>query len=372
MIGVYVHIPFCAHKCIYCDFPSYSGAGQYADAYVDALCREIACYDGDSQADTVYFGGGTPSLLSAAQFARIFTQLQQTFSLAADAEITVEANPDSLTASWVRELAQIGVNRVSLGIQSFDDGVLRTLGRLHTAAEGRQAVQTVWEQGIENISIDLMYGLPGQTVPIMQRTLAEAAELPVCHASVYRLIVEEHTPLQAAVCRQRLHLPSDEETDAMEQAVHAAMKERGFHHYEVSAYAGAGKESRHNCKYWQYEPYAGFGVSAHSFDGQCRRANMANIPQYIRRAGRQSVTGEEVVIDRKRAVEDYCFLALRMRRGIDSQDFCRRFSCSLEDEFGPVLQQLLSQHLLERSPQGYRLTATGLAYGNYVFSRFIR
>ena len=373
MIGLYIHIPFCVHKCLYCDFPSYGGVRQYIPGYVQALCREIRAFSQKGlRADTVYIGGGTPSLLSVSQLSSIMDALQQTFSLAADAEITLEANPDSMDASYAAAIASLGVNRVSLGVQSFDDRMLCFLGRVHTAAAARRAVEDVWHGGIDNISIDLMYGLPHQTQAMVQRDLKILSSLPVCHASIYSLIVEEHTPLQAQLQHHDLSLPADEEVEAMARDIHRTMRKWGYEHYEISSYARQGKRSRHNCKYWQYVPYIGFGVSAHSFYQGTRWANIANIPMYIRRAGQGSVTAERVPIDDKRAKEDYCFLALRMHDGISYAAFANEFGTTVETEFGSVLSRLFQQKLLEKTAAGCRLSDLGLAYGNYVFSQFIR
>ncbi len=372
MIGIYIHIPFCTRKCRYCDFPSYAGADRYKAPYVQALCREIDAYTGDTKADTVYIGGGTPSLLAPAQIGAILSHVRRRMALTDDAEITVEANPDSMSRAYAAALFQAGVNRVSLGVQSFDDAVLSSLGRIHTARQGRQAVWDVRHSGIANISIDLMYGLPGQTLASVRQDLDEVAQLPVSHASMYSLIVEEHTVLEQALREKTTALPPADETDAMGQYIRGRMKDLGFSQYEISSYARRGYESRHNSKYWQYVPYVGFGVSAHSFDGAVRWANIANIPAYIQKAGRDDVRKEIVPISRRRAAEDYCFLALRMRRGIQRGDFKARFSSSVEAEFGPVLTRLLALKLLEETPSAYRLTALGRDYGNYVFSQFIR
>lgn len=373
MIGLYIHIPFCVHKCLYCDFPSYGGVCQYIPGYVEALCREIRAFSPKGlQADTVYVGGGTPSLLSVSQLSQIMDALQQTFSLTGDAEITLEANPDSMDASYAAAIASLGINRVSLGIQSFDDRMLRFLGRVHTAAAGRQAVEDVWRGGIQNISIDLMYSLPHQTQAMVQQDMEMLSALPVCHASIYSLIVEEHTPLWAGLQRRAFSLPAADDVEAMGRVIHETMHRLGYEHYEISSYARPGRRSRHNCKYWQYVPYIGFGVSAHSFYQQTRWANIANIPAYIRRAGRGSVTAERVPIDEKRAQEDYCFLALRMHDGISYTAFENQFGTTIEREFGPVLTRLFQQKLLEKTKDGCCLSDLGLGYGNYVFSQFIR
>ncbi|MCF0152326.1 radical SAM family heme chaperone HemW [Megasphaera sp.] len=372
-LGLYVHIPFCRHKCLYCDFPSYAGLERYRDGYVQALCRDIAAspYAGE-EADTIYLGGGTPSILAASDIGRILKTLRQTFRLAGDAEITMEANPDSLDYEKAAALAGCGVNRLSLGVQSFSDEMLAFLGRVHTAAQGEAAIEAAYEAGIHNLSLDLMYGLPGQSLADVRRDVERLSQLPVVHASIYSLIVEEGTQLKAGLEKGTWQLPPDGTVEAMGKAVHDAMHGAGFHHYEISSYAKGPFESRHNSKYWTYDPYLGFGVSAHSFDGTTRWANMANIPAYIRKAGKGSVVAESVAIDAKRAAEDYCFLALRRRAGIDYGDYARRFGRSIEADFGPVIAQLVRQGLLERTPQGCCLSEEGLGYGNYVFSKFIR
>lgn len=374
MPGLYIHIPFCVQKCVYCDFPSYGGVmDYYGDAYAEALCREIrTCPQQGVAADTVYFGGGTPSLFSAAQIEKILEALHETFCIARDAEITLEANPDSMNREYAAKLADLGVNRISLGIQSLQDDMLRFLGRIHTAAQGVQAVWDVYHGGIRNISVDFMYGLPGQTVEMVAGDMDAIHTLPVTHASIYSLIVEDGTPLQRGIHRGDYVLPDEDTMDAMAQTVHAAMHKAGFHHYEISSYCKESYASRHNMKYWQYVPYIGFGASAHSFDGTRRWANVRSLPQYIRLAGQGNVRDEEIVIDDARAMEDYCFLGLRMREGIDSHAFAVRFGRSVESEFSSVLLRLTGQGLLEKTSYGYRLTGCGLDYGNYVFAQFIR
>ena len=451
MLGLYLHIPFCRQKCVYCDFPSYAGTERFYDGYVQALCREIDAspYAGRA-ADTVYFGGGTPSLLPEGALPEILVHFRRRFSLTEDAEITVEANPESLTADKAAAWRKAGINRLSIGIQSFNDDLLAFLGRVHTAAEGKNAVLAAYDAGFRNLSLDLMYGLPGQSVEDVACDLLLLHELPVVHASIYSLIVEDGTRLKAEVERGKYTLPDDDLLEAMGKTVHEKMHAYGFQHYEVSSYAKPGYQSRHNSKYWQYVPYLGFGVSAHSFMeagqvkgralnallaengravgaplrqpgppvgaciecppasetaitdtngravgvplrqpgppvGACMKCppapadvyavrwmNLRNIPQYIKRAGKETVIHDAVVITEKRAVEDYCFLALRRRIGIDAADFERRFGRSLETEFGPIIRQLAHQGLLEKTETGWALSDLGLAYGNYVFSQFIR
>ncbi|WP_296901718.1 radical SAM family heme chaperone HemW [uncultured Megasphaera sp.] len=373
MIGLYVHIPFCRQKCLYCDFPSYGGLKRYQAGYVTALCREIEAspYTGET-ADTLYFGGGTPSLLTAAELERIMASIRKTFVLTKDAEITLEANPESLDQAYAASLRQLGINRLSIGIQSFSDDLLPGLGRVHTAGEGKKAVLAAYDAGFRNLSIDLMYGLPGQSLEDVDCDLQILDELPVVHASIYSLIVEDGTQLKAGLEKGRWHLPDADLVEREFREVHEKMHRYGYHHYEISSYAKGPFESRHNSKYWTYEPYIGFGVSAHSFDGHRRWANLANIPNYLKRAGKESVVAECLEIDAKRLVEDYCFLALRRRAGLDYGDYARRFGRPIEKDFGAVIDGLVREGLLVRTEHGCCLSEEGLGYGNYVFSKFIR
>lgn len=373
MIGVYIHIPFCKQKCLYCDFPSYGGILRYKEAYVDALCREIGASPyGGAVVDTVYFGGGTPSLLSTAEAVRIMTAVRKTFTVVPEAEVTFEGNPESLNGAYAADLAAAGVNRLSFGVQTFDDRLLRSLGRAHTAAMAREAVTAAVAGGIKNISVDLMYGLPGQTTDDVAASVRRLLQLPVVHASVYSLIVEDGTPLQRLVAGGKVTLPGAAAVEAMGAIVRRQLAAGGFEHYEISSYAVKGRRSRHNSKYWQCLPYIGFGVSAHSFVGNRRWSNIANIPTYCERAGRETVAAEETVITRQRAMEDYCFLALRMKDGIDYVKFAAQFGCAITEPFGRVLASLEKQGLITGTERGCRLSSAGLAYGNYVFGKFLQ
>jgi len=373
MLGVYIHIPFCQKKCRYCDFPSYGGVSYFLSNYVKALCREIVYAAGAGETvDTIYLGGGTPSLLTARQVESILCAVRNHFSVNSSAEITIEANPNNITDTYIQDLRSIGVNRFSLGVQSFSDEQLQRLGRMHTAEEGKHAVMTIWEGGISNISADLMFGLPGQSVADVYTDLRILTQLPITHASIYSLIVEDHTLLWDDIRHQRVFLPDEREEEAMAALVHENMAAEGFEHYEISSYCLPGFRSRHNSKYWQYSPYLGFGVSAHSFYQNKRFANIANIPEYIHKAGVSSVVETSVSIESRRAAEDYCILALRMCDGIDYEKFHILFSTTVETEFGDIIERLFAQQLLVPTPSGCRLSKLGFSYGNYVFEQFIR
>lgn len=373
MLGLYVHIPFCHSKCRYCDFPSYAHMESFQEDYVKALCREIANSKGQGKAvDTVYIGGGTPSLLTIDELNRIMTALAAHFTLSMDSEITIEGNPESLDVAYMRSLYAMGVNRISIGIQSFQPALLQKLGRIHSEKDAFDAVIAAHDAGFTNISCDLMYGLPSQSLDDVKDDVQKLLSLPISHASIYSLIVEEGTWFSRDVQKGILSLPKDEDVEAMAHFIHHALDRAGFEHYEISSYGKTGKRSRHNSKYWMYEEYLGFGASAHSFYGGTRYANIHTIPDYIHKAGRESLKEESIVIDDKRGQEDFCFLALRMVDGIDYEAFQKRFGVTVASQFGPVITRLIGEGLLEKTTRGCKLTKRGLAYGNYVFGQFIR
>ena len=283
-LGLYLHIPFCRSKCIYCDFCSLPGC---SDVQIDEYCaalsaqlRAAAPFCANHQVDTVYFGGGTPSYIGALRLETLLTLLQEQFSLSDQAEITFEANPDSAGPDFLRRMYAVGFNRVSFGIQSFQEAELRTIGRIHGARQAVEAVEAAAGAGFTNISLDLMYGLPDQSMSSWRRTLLQAAHLPVCHISCYGLRPEEHTPLyqQAGLLAR---LPDDDlQADQYLFAVDF-LKFHGFSQYEISNFAVPGRESRHNMKYWRMEEYLGFGAAAHSDFGGIRRGSTTDLTQYI-------------------------------------------------------------------------------------------
>ncbi len=249
--GIYIHIPFCSQKCYYCDFPSYAGMMRYQDAYVKALCREIRHSAFLHQAaDTIYVGGGTPNTLPAEKITDILHTVAASFAIKDKAEITVEANPAFGERTWYEQVKSAGVNRMSFGVQSFWDEELRNIGRLHTGEEAIHSVEEAFSCGIENISIDLIYGLPGQTLEKLSHTIETAMQLPITHISVYGLKVEDGTVFAQWQRQGRLNLPAEEVCDAMYDMLCDRLAEHGFYQYEISNFAKKGRESKHNTKYW--------------------------------------------------------------------------------------------------------------------------
>lgn len=365
-LGLYIHIPFCKAKCAYCDFYSLAHSKEKMDAYMAALLRhleEVAPRAAGMQVDTVYFGGGTPSYLGAARLCRILQTVLRRYDVARDAEITLEANPDS-AGDWkeLRKLRRAGFNRLSLGVQSTDDALLRRIGRVHTYEQVQQAVTAARKAKFTDLSLDLIYGLPGQTMEDWQRTLADAVALGPEHLSCYGLKLEEGTPLWQQ--RQTLTLPDDDAQADMYLYTVAALGEMGYEQYEISNFAKSGKASRHNLKYWRMEEYAGFGPGAHSDFGGVRYGYVRDIDSYI--AGRLVLSESETDSTLARDYE-YVMLSLRTAAGIDRQTFEKRY----RQRFQPMetlFEQYEKAGLASRTEGGWRLTPKGFLVSNSIIA----
>lgn len=376
--GLYVHLPFCRQKCFYCDFPSYAGQEGRMAVYVEALLGELAREGAPLRAAwgpprTVYLGGGTPTALPPALMERLLAGLREFLAAAPDAlEFTCECNPGTVDAAYLSLLRAGGVNRLSLGVQTFDDALLRRIGRIHTAAQARAAVRQARAAGFRNLSLDLMYGLPGQTLAGLEMSVRQALALAPQHISIYGLQVEEGTPFARAQAAGRLALPSDEESEAMYDYMTTALPVAGYARYEISNFARPGFESRHNLGYWQDVPYLGVGAAAHSYlDGQ-RYENPRGIEEYLaalRESGR--ARREEEPLTRATSMEEFAFLALRTARGIDRARFAARFGCELASVYADAIARMRARGFLEEDAQGVRLTPLGMKYGNWVFEAFL-
>lgn len=352
MVGLYIHIPFCASKCIYCDFYSMAGRTGGIDAYIDALLIEARARR-DEIAEpiaTIYIGGGTPSLLSSGQMGRLIAGLRSVFDLSYLWEFTVEVNPDDVTQPYVEALASLGVNRVSMGIQSFSDAELRLIGRRHTARQAIEAVQAIRRAGVGNISIDLIYGLPGQTLAIWQRNVEQAISLSVQHISAYSLMWEPGTRLWVMKQQGKLHEVSDEASVAMEQLLAERLRAVGFDHYEISNFGLPGYHSLHNSNYWNLTPYLGLGAAAHSFDGTVRRHNPANLKQYLANPAASFEAEEDEDWER---YDEYVMLRLRTAEGLDVTQLQSRFPEKFVRHFQREAQPLLQSGQLMQDGTRY-------------------
>ena len=365
-LGLYLHIPFCKSKCAYCDFYSLPHCEDRMDAYTQALIRhleEVAPQASSQTVDTVYFGGGTPSYLGSKRLCRIVKTVYKRYKVSKDAEITLEANPDS-AGDWkeLRTLRRAGFNRLSLGVQTVDDGLLRQIGRIHTYEQVMQSVAAARMAGLENLSVDLIYGLPSQTLAQWQETLTAVTALQPAHVSCYGLKLEEGTPLWQQ--RDTVSFPDDDaQADMYLWAVEYLARE-GYAQYEISNFARPGRESRHNLKYWQMQPYAGFGPGAHSDFGNVRFAYAKDLDRYI--AGELVLSEREEIAQRERCME-YIMLSLRTAQGIDRRQFERTYCLPFT-----ALQTLFARYegygLAVPTEGGWRLTPRGFLVSNHLIA----
>ena len=363
-VGLYVHIPFCAAKCSYCDFYSLAHREDKMDDYCAALTahlREVAPRMAGQQVDTVYFGGGTPSYLGPKRLAALLKTIRKGYRLTADAEITLEVNPDSAGGvKALKMLRKAGFNRLSLGAQAMDDHMLRAIGRIHTAAQVQEAVSAARSAGFDNVSIDLMYGLPGQTMAHWQRTLESAIALGTEHISAYGLKVEEGTPLWQR--REEADLPDDEAQADMYLWAVEALGLAGYRQYEISNFARPGRESRHNLRYWRMAPYAGFGPGAHSDFGNVRFAYEKDLDGYL--AGEMRLSEREEILPRERCME-YIMLSLRTAEGISRTTVERTYRKPFA-QAEAVFRELAEHGLAEATEAGWRLTPRGFLVSNAI------
>ena len=378
-MGLYVHIPFCQQKCMYCDFPAYQNLQDYYETYVYALVQEIDLWvtehpeSKSRPIDTIYFGGGTPTELSIQQLQMIVDKIKSTFTITDDCHMTIESNPGEVDLQYLTKLVNLGFNRISFGVQTFDDKALTMLHRSHNGEKAKQAVYDAKEAGFTYINIDLIYGLPRQTLEDIQHNLDIVKDLPINHISTYGLQVEVGTYLYHLVDKNLISIPSETIDESMYDMMMAGLKDLGFERYEISNFSKDNSYSRHNLKYWHYVDYLGFGAGAHSFYDGVRRSNNRNVMPYIQAVDRYTMpTIDTETITVERAQEDFCFLALRTKWGLNEHTFKKRFGISVVNLFSTTLNDLVSKDLLEYENDSYHLTSEGAKHGNYVFSQFIR
>ncbi len=374
-VGAYVHIPFCARKCGYCDFNAYSG---YKDAtkarYVDALCAEIAARaEPESALDSVFFGGGTPTQLAAPDLGRILNILRGSFALSASAEVTVEANPSDVDVDYLSALRAFGVNRLSFGAQSFDNRTLKLIDRNHDADDIRRAVAAARDAGFANWSMDLIFGLPRQSVRDWRSTLESALELKPPHLSVYGLTIEEHTPFHARIARGRLTVPGDDAQAAMLAYALARLPEAGLRRYEISNHSRAGHESVHNRIYWDNGDYFGFGAGAAGYRDHVRTVNVRRPSDYIRRIADSPSNPYEdrETLDPDARLGETIMLGLRRSEGIGLGTLSDRFGVDVGARFRREIETAVQTGWAERVGDALRLTDAGVPVANEVMALFV-
>jgi oxygen-independent coproporphyrinogen-3 oxidase len=373
--GVYLHIPFCKSRCSYCDFATdVYRTSDAVDRYVTALCSEvdrfheanpIARIPNPKSVDTIYFGGGTPSLLTPIQIEQILMSVDRCFDVAPDVEITMEMNPATVTAETLAAYRSLGVNRASFGVQTFDDRALKLLARGHDANDARTTFKLLRGAGFDNISFDLIAGLPGQTLDSWKKNLEEAVAMEPEHLSLYLLEVHQGTPLAEQIRSGRQPSPDDGLAADMYELMIDRLKHAGYEQYEISNFTKPGFASRHNTKYWRLDPVYGFGVSAHSFDGVERYANDRDTAKYVERI--ETSESAEVMREAIDLVSESAFLGLRMTEGIDP----KRHGIDLAEKYGVELDELSTAGLVESSDGNLRLTPKGMLYSNEVFRVFV-
>lgn len=382
--GIYIHIPFCKSRCSYCDFATDVFKNEETvERYVNALAKEIEDFQPNKskiqnpkpkiEVDTIYFGGGTPSLLAPKQLEKILNPVYKKFSIDKKAEITMEMNPATVTLEALKNYKSLGVNRASFGAQTFDDTELKRLGRRHTAADVRETIELLRDADFQNVSFDLIAGLPRQTVQDWERNLDEALKLKPEHISLYLLEIHEGTPLAEQIRSRRQPLPDEDLASEMYLLMLEKTAGKGYKQYEISNFSKPDFESRHNLKYWQFAPYYSFGVSAHSFDGETSRwSNERDTFAYVKKIETgESPIVEKIELDETSRRAEYAFLRLRLNNGIDLQEFKNTFGVDLTEEFAEDFLRFSEAGLIELSENKLCLSKKGMLYSNEVFSTFV-
>lgn len=378
-LELYIHIPFCVKKCEYCDFLSLPAGEEDRGKYVEALIREIYSYRqmaGSYKVVTVFLGGGTPSVLEAGQTEEVFRALYDVFEIDRQAEITTELNPGTVTQEKLELYRRVGINRLSIGLQSADDQELKVLGRIHSFKDFEETYSLARAVGFDNINVDLISAIPGQSVKSWQKTLEAVLDLDPKpeHLSTYSLIIEEGTPFWDVYEGDRpksgaLPLPDEEEERTIYHQTKERLENEGYRHYEISNYAGNGYECRHNLGYWERKEYLGVGLGASSLIDNERLRITSDLAEYLNDPGCYE---EKVHLSRTEQMEEFMFLGLRETAGVSKQKFMDQFACRIEEVYDYEITKLIEDGLLAERNNRLRLTTKGIDLGNYVFASFIK
>ncbi len=374
--GIYIHIPFCRRRCSYCDFATHAFDVDLSARYVRAFASEIEGFDAPlarRDVDTIYFGGGTPSLLLPEQVSFILNAVKKCFHVAENAEVTLEIDPGTASPDVLREFRRTGINRASFGAQTFDDNELRRLGRAHTAADVRRTMTDLRDAGFDNVSLDLIAGLPSQTLSAWQRNIHQALALRPEHLSLYLLEIHEGTPLHAQIKRGAAAQPDDDAAAEMYRLMVEESLRAGYEHYEISNFCLPGHAARHNTKYWTGAPVYGFGCSAHSYDGTSRRwSNERSTTRYIELIeSKRSVVAEVIELAGEEQRAEAIFLGLRLQQGIDLCEHQTRYGVDVREQYRDELARLADAGLIELKNDTMKLTSHGALLSNEVFAIFV-
>lgn len=375
-LGIYIHIPFCKQKCNYCDFYSIKGDDESENKYIEAIINEIKSYKdnlrGTYMADTIFFGGGTPTIIKTENLKRIIDCLRDAIEIDNCSEISMEANPNTLTSEKLNSYKSIGINRLSIGIQSLNDEILKKIGRIHDSSEALEAIDRAKNTGFENINADVMFNIPGQTVYDIEETVTKIIDRGVKHISFYSLKLEKGTPMYSMEKNNKIIMPDEEVEREMYYAGRNIMEKNNLFQYEISNFAEKGFECRHNLKYWNQEEYIGLGPSAHSFLNNTRYSNPSDLKMYCENS--MSDKFERIIqeeLEKDDLMFEYIMLRLRLTEGLNIKEFNNKFSQDFLEMYKLQIDYLIKNNLLELKNDFVRLTKKGLDISNYVIEEFM-
>lgn len=375
-LGIYIHIPFCKQKCFYCDFCSFANKNEMQEKYVEAVINEIKniTHKEKYTVTTIYFGGGTPSILNPKYIKNILQEIESSFKILDDAEITIEINPGTVNEEKLKKYKEYGINRLSIGLQSANDKILKKIGRIHDYKQFEETFFYARKCGFKNINVDLMIGLPTQTIEDVKQTLEKIIQKNPEHISVYSLIIEEGTIIEKLINENKLQLPDEETERIMYWTVVNELKENGYNQYEISNFSKKTYESKHNTNCWKQKQYVGLGTSAHSYLNKKRYSNTNNIEEYIKNIQENNIS-KNITIHEEQTEEstmnEYMLLGLRMIQGININEFKQKFKTDPTTKYKKILEKLQKENLIQITKTSIKLTKQGIDFGNVVWEEFI-
>ena len=375
-LGIYIHIPFCKQKCFYCDFCSFANKKEMQEKYVEAVINEIKniTHKEKYTVTTIYFGGGTPSILNPEYIKNILQEIESSFKILDDAEITIEINPGTVNEEKLKKYKEYGINRLSIGLQSANDKILKKIGRIHDYKQFEETFFYARKCGFKNINVDLMIGLPTQTIEDVKQTLEKIIQKNPEHISVYSLIIEEGTIIEKLINENKLQLPNEETERIMYWTVVNELKENGYNQYEISNFSKKTYESKHNTNCWKQKQYVGLGTSAHSYLNKKRYSNTNNIEEYIKNIQENNIS-KNITIHEEQTEEltmnEYMLLGLRMIQGININEFKQKFKTDPTIKYKKILEKLQKENLIQITKTSIKLTKQRIDFGNIVWEEFI-
>ena len=375
-LGIYIHIPFCKQKCFYCDFCSFANKNEMQEKYVETVINEIKniTHKEKYTVTTIYLGGGTPSILNPEYIKNILQEIKSSFKILDDAEITIEINPGTVNEEKLKKYKEYGINRLSIGLQSANDKILKNIGRIHDYKQFEETFFYARKCGFKNINVDLMIGLPTQAVEDVKQTLEKIIQKNPEHISVYSLIIEEGTIIEKLINENKLQLPDEETERIMYWTVVNELKENGYNQYEISNFSKKTYESKHNTNCWKQKQYIGLGTSAHSYLNKKRYSNTNNIEEYIKNIQENNIS-KNITIHEEQTEEstmnEYMLLGLRMIQGININEFKQKFKIDPTIKYKEILEKLQKENLIQITKTSIKLTKQGIDFGNIVWEEFI-